>query len=550
MTTTLPSIVALTLSMIAGILGAPVQKPTAPPAAKPKATGKDAAPAKPNFVFIQAEAQGWSSTSVDMDGEPPSTARPAGLTPNLEQMAKDGMRFSDFYVTCPRCTPSRTSFVTGISPAKLHMTYQAEGGRKTEDGESPYKLMRMIPPTADVNLPSGVKTTGGWLGDLGYTSAHFGKWHVGRQSPSQLGFTTCDGANSNQGPERGVAPNPKQATEITDKGIAFMREQVKAGTPFYLQLSHYGFGAEEEATPEALAAAKGLVSGVSGKPMGAIAGARDVDTQVGRVMAALKELGIDGTTYVFYSADHGAQGGGGGSGGGRNQANPPFKGAKGSVSEGGIRVPLIVKGPGIEAGAVSHVRATGMDLLPTMLDAAGSPIKPAATPDAQNAIEGGSLMPVLTHGGTGKVERTRADTIIHFPHYDLNNGGPATAIYRDQWKLVRNDDAGTISLYDIAKDRAESTDLSAANAELVKDLITTMDAYLDAVHAQRAVKNTDPAAGTGQPPERKGGQGGGQGGGGRGGKQGGQGGGNGAKQSGGQGGGGQGNSSTKNGGTE
>ena len=162
-------------------------------------------------------------------------------------------------------------------------------------------------------------------------------------------------------------------------------------------------------------------------------------------------------------------------------------------------------------------------------------------------------------GGTGKVERTRADTIIHFPHYDLNNGGPATAIYRDQGKLVRNDDAGTISLYDIAKDRAESTDLSAANEELVKDLIKTMDAYLDAVHAQRAQKNTDPAAGTGQPPERKGGQGGGQGGGGRGGKPGGQGGGHGGgkgtKQGGGQGGGGQGGggqgkSSNQNGDTE
>ncbi|NBX37689.1 MAG: hypothetical protein EBR10_10795, partial [Planctomycetes bacterium] len=311
-----PSIIAFAASIALALFGAP-PTPTQSGGAGSIKGGSAATPsAKPNFVFIQAEAQGWSSTSVDMDGEPPSAARPSGLTPNLEAFAKEGTRFSDFYVTCPRCTPSRTSFVTGISPAKLHMTYQSEGSRKTADGDSPYKLMRMIPPTPDVDLPSGVKTTGGLLGDLGYTSAHFGKWHVGRKSPTELGFTECDGANSNQGPDRGTAPNPTQAVAITDRGIAFMREQVKAGKPFYLQISHYGFGAEEEATPESLATAKALVPGVSGKPMGAIAGANLVDAQVGRVLAAIAELGIADRTFVFYSADHGAQGGGGGGGGG------------------------------------------------------------------------------------------------------------------------------------------------------------------------------------------------------------------------------------------
>lgn len=94
--------------------------------AKPDALGKPATRA-PNFIFIQAEATGWSSTSVDVDGEPPSHARGPELTPNLSKLASEGMRFSDFYVTAPRCTPSRASWVTGISPAKLHMTYQNEG---------------------------------------------------------------------------------------------------------------------------------------------------------------------------------------------------------------------------------------------------------------------------------------------------------------------------------------------------------------------------------------------------------------------------------------
>jgi arylsulfatase A len=506
---------------------------SAPPSpGTPKGEAKPAPVSRPNFVFIQAEAQGWSSTSVDMDGEPPSHARPAGLTPNLEKLAVDGVRMADFYVSCPRCTPSRASWVTGISPAKLRMTYQSEGGAKREGGsaEDRYKLMRMIPPTPETDLPNGVRTTGAVLRDAGYASAHFGKWHAGRAAPSQVGFDRCDGANSNQGPERGVAPNPKQAVEITDRGIAFMREQVKAGKPFYLQISHYGFGSEEEASPEGLAAAKAVVTGVSGKPMGAIAGARDVDTQVGRVMAALKELGIADRTYVFYSADHGAQGGGG-----RGQSNPPFSGGKGSVSEGGISVPFIAAGPGIPAGTVVHVRASNMDFLPTLMDLAGVQVPKADNPDAQNVIEGGSLASVLK--GTSKdVTRTHDGLVIHFPHYDLNNGGPASAMYLGDWKLVRNYDSGKVMLYDMKKDRAESTDVASQHPDVVKDLEGRLDAYLTAIRAQMATRNTAPGAGTGTAPSRPSDQGGG------GGKGGGKGGGGKDGQGGGKGGGGKGSS--------
>ena len=532
-------IVMLLVMLVLGLQAAPAApKAPAPPVAPDGARAPGLKAARPNFVFIQAEAQGWSSTSVDMDGVAPSTARPAGLTPNLEKMAADGMRFSDFYVSCPRCTPSRASWVTGIGPAKLHMTYQNEGGaNKRETGDaSRYPLMRMIAPSPDTDLPAGVKTSGGMLHDLGYGTAHFGKWHVGRAAPDAVGFDVCDGANSNQGPERGSAPNPKQAALITDRGIEFMRAQLKAGKPFFVQLSHYGFGAEEEATPEALAAAKALVPGISGKPMGAIAGARDVDTQVGRVLAALKEMGVADNTYVFYSADHGAQGGGGGgAGGGRNVPNPPFSGAKGSVSEGGIRVPFIAVGPGIAAGKVSAVRGSGMDLLPTMLDLCGAPVAKPADPDARTAIEGGSLVPVLKGGGEGKVQRSHEDLVIHFPHYDLGNGGPASAIYVGNMKLVHNYDTGKYMLYDIAKDRSERNDLSAEQAEAVKSMRAKLESYLQAVKAQMPVVNPNPGKTDGSVPadggKPKGGKGGGKGGGGKGGQGGGgQGGGQGGNK--------------------
>lgn len=519
--------------------------PSAPPARATTPATRVGGPAaktlRPNFVFIQAEAQGWSSTSVDMDGQPPSLARPEGLTPNIQKMAADGMRFSDFYTSCPRCTPSRASWVTGISPAKLHMTFQNEGGaNKRETGDSSrYPLMRTIAPSPDTDLPTGVKTSGGMLHDLGYGTAHFGKWHVGRAAPSAVGFDLCDGANSNQGPDRGSAPNPKQAVMITDRGIEFMKQQVQAGKPFFVQISHYGFGSEEEATPEALAAAKALVPGMSGKPMGAIAGARDVDTQVGRVLAALKDMGVADNTYVFYSADHGSQGGGGGAGAvggrGRSLPNPPFSGAKGSVSEGGIRVPFIVIGPGIAAGKVSAVRGTGMDLLPTMLDLAGAPVAKSSEPDARTAIEGGSLVPVLKSGGEGKVARSHEEIVIHFPHYDLNNGGPASAIYVGNWKLIHNYDTDKVMLYDISKDRPEAHDVAAEQADTVKDLRSRLDAYLKAVNAQLPVVNPNPGSPDadtgGNTPKQPGGKGG-KGGGGKGGGKGGGGSGKGGGQGG------------------
>jgi arylsulfatase A-like enzyme len=196
------------------------------------------------------------------------------------------------------------------------------------------------------------------------------------------------------------------------------------------------------------------------------------------------------------------------------------------VSEGGIRVPFIAVGPGIPAGVVSGVRATGMDLVPTMRDLAGKPIEKAENPDAQNAVEGGSLVPVLKssgeNAGKGAVSRTREEIVIHFPHYDLNNGGPASAIYLGSHKLVRNYDTKTVKLYDIAKDRGEANDLAATLPERVKELEARLDAYLKAIKAPMATPA--PAAGSeggaakdGETPPPAKPRGGGQGGGGQGG---------------------------------
>jgi arylsulfatase A-like enzyme len=482
---------------------------------------------KPNFVFILGEAHGWSATSVDMDGAEPSHARPVGLTPNLERIAKEGMRFSEFYVSAPRCTPSRASFFTGISPAKLHMTYVNEGGKERRgSGEEVSDAgQRVVPPAPLKELPSEVPTTGTLLGRQGYATAHFGKWHVGRLDPTQHGFDLSDGPNTNQGPERG-APNPRQCFAITERGIEFMKAQVKAEKPFFLQLSHYGVGTEEESTPESYAETMAALPRLSGKTLASAAGVRDMDKAIGQVLAAIEELGIAKNTYIFFSTDHGNQGGNGGRNG--SSANPPLTGGKGSVREGGIRVPFLAMGPDIAAGTICGQRATGMDLLPTLLELAGAPLEKPENPDALTTVEGGSLAQVLRSTGAGKIVRPREEIVIHFPHYDLDNGGPASAIFLGEWKLVRNYDTGAITLHDITKDREERHDVAREQPEKVQELLAKLDAYLVAVKAQMPTKAgespaepapptpppTDPGErrGRGDKPRRGGGGGNGGGG--------------------------------------
>ncbi|MBL8723070.1 MAG: sulfatase-like hydrolase/transferase, partial [Planctomycetes bacterium] len=213
----------------------------------------------PNFVVLVLEGTGagWASTSVAMDDHRPNARAFAAQTPSLQRLAKTGMRFSDFYVSAPRCTPSRASLLTGMSAAKLGMTYVNDGGserrgagaggRSSENDDASPVVHKLSPATSRTELPQEVTTIAELLHGNGYATAHFGKWHVGRARPSAHGFDEDDGANTNRGPGNNDRPNPEEGLAITERGIAFARAQVAARQPFYLQLSHYGGGSAEEA---------------------------------------------------------------------------------------------------------------------------------------------------------------------------------------------------------------------------------------------------------------------------------------------------------------
>src|SRR5688572_19531944 len=191
------------------------------------ASAQAASDGPPNFVVIMAEAQGWSNTSVAMDDRLPESKSKIITTPAVERLAREGMRFAYGYAASPRCTPSRAALFTGKSPAALHMTYVGVGRDR-----APVRTA-LIPPEPLLELPLTEATVAELLKGAGYTTAHFGKWHVGRVHPSQHGFDESDGPTNNGGPANVANPNPQQAVGMTERGIAFMSRASKAGKPFY-----------------------------------------------------------------------------------------------------------------------------------------------------------------------------------------------------------------------------------------------------------------------------------------------------------------------------
>lgn len=419
-------------------------------------------PTHPNIVFLLGEARGWTSTSTLEDASIPDSRSAMFQTPNLDTLASQGLTFSNFYAPSPRCMPSRAAVLTGKSPARLHMTFIPEGNKDgTVTGD-------VIPPITVTTLPTSEVTVASMLRGAGYATAHFGKWHVGNLDPTEYGFDTSDGPTTNKGPAGEEHPNPAEAYGTTDRGIAFMRTAVADGKPFFLQISAYGGGDEVDSLPDTYAAELTRLPGVDPKDVAESAVIRDMDTTVGTLLDALRELGIEDNTYVVFSSDHGRAG---------RAANAPLEQGKGSVWEGGIRVPLFVRGPGIEPGTRSSVRATQVDLLPTF--AALAHVDGPLPAD----VEGGDLSALWLGTGTS-VSRPTEEFVVHFPHYDKDPLGPASTILLGDEKLIRFWEDGSVRLFDLSSDLGEDHDLSATRPDRVAALEARLDAWLTDVGAQ------------------------------------------------------------------
>jgi len=441
--------------------------------------------APPNFLVIMGEAQGWASSSVQMDDAVPASKSRLAQTPNLEKLARSGTRFANFYAASPRCIPTRVALFTGKSPAALHMTYIGEG--KRDDAPEPGR--KLLAPKCSLEMPESEETIAEILKKAGYATAHFGKWHAGRMDPRRHGFDESDGATSNVGPGGDPNPNPKQAFSMTERGMDFMARQVKAGKPFYLQISHYAGDGGADARPETYTSVRRRAKPGDEKLVESVAMTEDMDETIGSLLSTLESLGITNKTYVFYTADHGSKG---------HDTNGPLGGGKGTVFEGGLRVPLIVRGPGIGAGVCTHERASTVDLFPTI--AAFARVREPLP----RGLEGGNLAPMLV-GESVPVKRSREDFVVHFPHYDKDETGPASVLYAGPLKLIRVYESGALRLFNLDADRSERQNLASSEPEKAVALDSRLTAYLTEIQAQLPSPNSayDPSA---PAPAQKGGR--------------------------------------------
>ncbi|MDP7304697.1 MAG: sulfatase, partial [Pirellulaceae bacterium] len=426
---------------------------------------------RPNILFMMSDDQAWNGLSVPMHPDLNWSKSSIVETPHLEKLAAQGMRFTAAYAPASVCAPTRISLQTGKSPAAVHWT-KASSSVTAADG---YK---MIGPRNVRQIDRKDTTIGELLRDAGYRTAHFGKWHINGGGPAAHGYDEGDGDIGNEYAFQYKDPNPADIFGMAKRAAAFMEQSKAVNKPFYIQMSWHALHAPQNALKTTLAKyAQRMNSSVDEKRVGSAAIAENLDTGVGMVLDALDRLGLADTTFVIYMSDNGS-----GGGGGKGRRSGGLSGGKGSVWEGGIRSPFIIRGPGIPENSWCHERVVGYDLFPTYCEWAG-----IASSKLPPQIEGGSITNLLDDG-KGMVKRPREEMVFHFPHYQSGDG-PHSALFLGNYKLMKFYETDRLALFDIASDISERNDLSDQQPQKVTALDKLLQQYLREIDAQMAVPN-------------------------------------------------------------
>lgn len=413
-----------------------------------------AAASAPNFVFILADDQGWNALSTRMDPNEPGSGSAYYQTPRLAKLATEGMRFSQAYSPAPTCSPSRYAILYGRSPASLKI-FAADGISKwdAEDLESLPNVLKSINPD--------------------YVCAHLGKWHIAK-SPEELGYDLSDGKAGNRNGNSKDANDPKLIFDLSKRGSDFMKNQVKAGKPFYLQISHYAnhlkYQAKKETIQKYETQHAGKATPYQNSPLWAAMN-ENLDTGIGMVLDQIEKLGIADNTYVIYTADNGYESK-------KDFGKPvherafykahPQRSHKYHVSEGGIRVPFIIRGPGIPANTHSSTPVVGTDVFATVMDLAGGFDR------IPSRVEGASLLAHARSAGKNPVNRKDPFLVFKFskprPPHDA-------CLVQGDYKLIKDIDTGRIFLFNLKTDIGETHDLASTKSKLAERMYADMTAY-------------------------------------------------------------------------
>lgn len=407
-----------------------------------RSTWSDEMQGKYNFLFIFVDDQGWTGTSVPMlPGDDLSRTRGFSM-PNLEAMAKTGMVFSQAYAGHPKCECSRASLLMGRTTTSLNTTDK--------------NARRWNAPVTD-SIANTLKKA-----DPNYRAAHFGKWQW-PQSPESMGFDASDGITMNEDGDSADPLDPKQSFGITRRAVSYMKKQADEKHPFYLQLSYYAVHSQPQALATTLkkyqaTSEKKNVESKNGRGGQAIQAAmsEDLDTCIGELLKMLGQLDIAKNTMLIYMADNGMRSSG-------------LKGGKTVLYEGGIRVPLIVNGPGVSRGVYCNEPVVGYDIFPTVVEMAapgfGMPV----------GIEGGSWRELLLNQGKGQVKRP-IDRMVW--HHDVEIEHPQTAMRQGNFKLLHYWDTRQDFLYDLSVDRGESKNLAAERPDQAEKMLNELKSHV------------------------------------------------------------------------
>lgn len=429
-----------------------------------------------NFLIIIVDDLG----QMDISPNNPNTFY---QTPNLEKLAEQSVRFSQNYSASPVCSPARVGLMTGRHPARINATdwfHDEEGQGRAETYKWAKDIQHM--PKEEITLAEALKTKG-------YETAFLGKWHLGHSEeywPEHQGFDTNIGGfwsgsprGTNEELGKGYfAPhnNPRMidgvdgeylTERLSNDAMKLLDGFSNKDDPFLMVLSYYTVHVPLNAPKETVAKYDELATnkGLTGTfveeeqvwPVEEIRTVRQnqthptyaamvehMDQNIGRVLNQLEKSGLADDTIVFFTSDNGGLSTSEGS----PTSNLPFRGGKGWIYEGGIRVPFLVRWPGVgKAGYTNPAAVTGLDLFPTIMEISGA---------SKMDVDGESLVSKIK----GDVDHTKQPLYWHYPHYSNQGGMPASAVRLGDYKLIQRLEDGRYHLYNLAEDPEEKYDLS------------------------------------------------------------------------------------------
>lgn len=413
-------------------------------------------------------------------------------TPHIDQLASEGVRFTDSYSSCTVCSPTRASIMTGKYPARQHLTDWIEGHK--------YPWAKLKVPNWKMYLDSAEYTMAEAFQDAGYFTAHVGKWHLGEEEkdwPENHGFDINIGGWAKGAPHRNKTKgfngyfspygNPRlndgqddeYLTERLTSEVCTLIEE-KGREPFFINFWLYNVHTPLQACKDKIDKYTALVDSTKHHQNPVYAAmVEHTDEAVGKVIATLKEKGLYKNTIILFSSDNGGL-----IGRKRHKVtnNYPFRYGKGGMYEGGVRIPTILYTPHQQNnGQTIDEPVIANDYYPTLAELAGISIPK----NQKAAMDGQSWLPLLN----GAATLQREAIFWHYPHYHQEGAVPYGAIRLGYWKLIENFETGESELYHLMDDVGETKNLIDSNPTKAQQLKDQLNEWRRSVNAQMPVEN-------------------------------------------------------------